>query len=415
MTAGQLAKGDSKLETKFVQIHTLHSYPGVLLNRDDTGFAKTLLYGGVSRTRISSQCLKRHWRDADGTHSLAQIDGTQGSVRSRNTIDAIMKDIAGEDVVVEDIADATTDEANEVEDVVKAVSEEFNKGIYGKDGVDVTSRQTMLLGQPEIDFLRKKAERIVEEADGDAEKARAASVLLFSNKRNNEDRENLAALRNQTQMPGGLIAALFGRMVTSDPEANIDAAIHVAHAFTVHENEVDSDFFATVDDLPGKNARVAHINSVELTSGLYYGYVVVDVAALVSNTTGLRANEWLGGDKTLAGEITKSLLGLITTVSPGAKLGSTAPYSYADFALVEVGDRQPRSLAGAYRESVKPNLIASTTALADYVKSQDSMYGVEWKRRFAAVNSSVVVPGADRMNLNGIGEWIKDSIIKGSV
>lgn len=32
----------------------------------------------------------------------------------------------------------------------------------------------------------------------------------------------------------GLEATLFGRMVTSDPEANTDAAIHIAHAFTVH-------------------------------------------------------------------------------------------------------------------------------------------------------------------------------------
>ena len=42
-------------------------------------------------------------------------------------------------------------------------------------------------------------------------------------------------------MPGGLIAALFGRMVTSDPAANIDAPVHVAHAFTVHGEEAELD------------------------------------------------------------------------------------------------------------------------------------------------------------------------------
>lgn len=45
-------------KAKFVQIHTLTSYPAVLLNRDDAGFAKRLPFGGVTRTRISSQCLK---------------------------------------------------------------------------------------------------------------------------------------------------------------------------------------------------------------------------------------------------------------------------------------------------------------------------------------------------------------------
>jgi CT1975-like protein len=38
-------------------------------------------------------------------------------------------------------------------------------------------------------------------------------------------------------LAAGLEAALFGRMVTSDPEANTNAAIHVAHSFTVHKEE----------------------------------------------------------------------------------------------------------------------------------------------------------------------------------
>ena len=56
-------------------------------------------------------------------------------------------------------------------------------------------------------------------------------------------------------------AALFGRMVTSDVEANIDAAVHVAHAFTVHAEE--------------REPAADHIGETELTSGLFYGYVVV--------------------------------------------------------------------------------------------------------------------------------------------
>src|SRR5262245_171802 len=48
--------------SRFLQIHTLASYPATLLNRDDSGLAKRLPFGGATRTRISSQCLKRHWR-----------------------------------------------------------------------------------------------------------------------------------------------------------------------------------------------------------------------------------------------------------------------------------------------------------------------------------------------------------------
>ena len=56
--------------TRFVQIHTLASFPAVLLNRDDAGAAKRLPYGGASRLRVSSQCLKRHWRFADDAWAL---------------------------------------------------------------------------------------------------------------------------------------------------------------------------------------------------------------------------------------------------------------------------------------------------------------------------------------------------------
>ncbi|HMQ22634.1 MAG TPA: type I-E CRISPR-associated protein Cas7/Cse4/CasC, partial [Planctomycetota bacterium] len=72
---------------RFVQIHTLTSYAATLLNRDDVGFAKRMPFGGVTRTRVSSQCLKRHWRHATGEHALSSIRSLDGgpdlSIRSR--------------------------------------------------------------------------------------------------------------------------------------------------------------------------------------------------------------------------------------------------------------------------------------------------------------------------------------------
>ena len=37
------------IKSRFLQIHTLHSYTAALLNRDDSGLAKRLTFGGVSR------------------------------------------------------------------------------------------------------------------------------------------------------------------------------------------------------------------------------------------------------------------------------------------------------------------------------------------------------------------------------
>lgn len=382
------------METKFVQIHTLQSYPAALLNRDDAGFAKTLSYGGTTRTRISSQCLKRHWRLNDGNFALASSEGVTQDIRSRDTVEkSVMLGVEGE------------------AEVLQAITDEFNKGLYGKDGATQAKRQPLLLGYPEVEYLRELAKGIASKSADDAEQARSETRMLFSDKASSA---NLAAFRAQTQMPGGLTSAMFGHMVTSDTRANIDAAVHVAHAFTVHANESDSEYFTVVDDLPVSSTGAAHINISELNSGLYYGYVVADVAALTLNVAGCDSGDWLSADRELVGKIVGQLLGLIATVSPGAKVGATAPYSYANFMLVEIGDWQPRGFSTAYRGKVKPQIEDAVSALARYMEMLDDNYGVETERRFFSIDGSSV-PNAKRANLNEIVEWVEKSIAAGSM
>ena len=82
---------------RFIQIHTLHTYPAALLNRDDAGLAKRLPLGNAVRTRISSQCLKRHWRVTDDQFSLAHLDVPM-AVRSRSTLELISQRIQADGV-----------------------------------------------------------------------------------------------------------------------------------------------------------------------------------------------------------------------------------------------------------------------------------------------------------------------------
>ena len=202
-------------------------------------------------------------------------------------------------------------------------------------------------------------------------------------------------------------------MVTSDPGANIDAAIHVAHAFTVHEEESESDYFSVVDDLQrdDENAGAAHIGDTELTAGIFYGYVVVDVPGLVSNLEGCDSTDWEGADRALAARVVKHLLHLIATVSPGAKLGSTAPYSYADLVLVEAGYRQPRSLAGAYRRPVPAQMDAATQALSEHLVKLDAAYGVHEARRVMSVES-VHLPATESFNLDALADWASQTVLR---
>lgn len=366
-------------DPRFLQIHFLAPYAAALLNRDDSGLAKRLPYGGVLRTRVSSQCLKRHWRLAEDPHALARIDGADAAFRSREVID---RKVFG-------------DWAAGVDDgVVKAVREVLLKAVYGDKGVDKKSRQTLLLGQAEVDFLITTAQALVAEAAGDAKAAKAGAEAWAK-----AGRANLKAMGEGAKLPGGLTGALFGRMVTSDPRANIDAPVHVAHAFTVHAEEAESDYFIAADDLARDEETGADtIQETELTSGLFYGYVVVDIPGLLAN---------LGDDVRLAGDVLHNLLYLIAEVSPGAKLGSTAPYARASFLLVEAGDRQPRSLAEAFRDACAASTAVAVAALTGHLDALDAAYATGEARRVMSL-ANADVPGATRGTLADLASFVRD-------
>ena len=389
---------------RFLQIHTLHSYPAVLLNRDDSGLAKRMPFGGAVRTRISSQCLKRHWRVADDEFALCNIHGAVDAIRSR-------------EVVTRSVIQPLREAQGVAEDVLEGVEAEFQKGVYGEKGTDRKGRQPLLLGHTEVEYLRDQAAAICIEHHDDSKAAAEAAKMLFSTQQRNEQRENFQAFREQTRLPGGLVGALFGRMVTSDPGANIDAAIHVAHAFTVHREESESDYFSVVDDLrdEDEDPGADHIGDMELTTGLFYGYVVVDLPGLVANLMGCAAEEWTSVDRTLAGQVVEHLVHLIATVSPGAKLGSTAPYSYADLMLIEIGSRQPRSLANAFREPVEPARIkGAVDALDKHLSKLDAAYGAREHRRVMAMDDCDL-PQAKRLCLDDLAAWVAQTVRNGEV
>lgn len=357
-------------EPRFLQIHFLAPYTAALLNRDDSGLAKRLPYGEVLRTRVSSQCLKRHWRLADDPHGLHRIAGADEAFRSRETLDR-------------KVFDAWADGPDEA--VVKPIREAMLTAVYGDKGTNKKSRQTLLLGAVEVAYLKAEAQRLVAEAAGDG-KAAAEMAQAW----HKAHKANLKVLSEGAKLPGGLTGALFGRMVTSDPKANIDAPVHVAHAFTVHAEEAESDYFIAADDLArDEDTGADTIQETELTSGLFYGYVVVDLPGLLDN---------LGGDRRLAGDVLHNLLYLISEVSPGAKLGSTAPYSRASFLLVEAGDRQPRSLAEAFRTPCAASAAAAVSRLADHLAALDEAYATGETRRVMSL-ANADVPGAERGTL----------------
>ena len=383
---------------RFLQIHTLTPYAGVLLNRDDSRVAKRLPYGGVSRTRISSQCAKWHWRKAKDPFALENIGVP--SIRSRFLVDKVIEQAQSRGVPWS-------------KDVADALIPWFRYALYGARPEDAPKvrgeksrfddeRQPLLLGLPEIEWLGKEFAGLMARAEGNPDRAfkLAASWVKGSGKGRSRSTfaANLDAMRRNAQLPGGLAAALFGRMVTSDAAANIAAAVHVAHAFSVHAEETEMDYLTAVDDLLETGSNAATIQETELTSSLFYGYVVVDIPTLAAN---------LGEEPPtapLTAKVLYSLIHLIAEVSLGAKLGSTAPYSRASLMLLEAGDRQPRSLAEAYRTPCAPELNVAAGKLAAHLHRLDDVYATGERRRVLSI-ADVRFPGAEPGNLADLADW----------
>ena len=375
-------------EPNFIQIHTLHGYPGVLLNRDDAGLAKRLTYGDTVRTRISSQCLKRHWRVNDGGDAIANMDNPELSLRSREIVTKC---------VIEPLENAGHDP-----EAIEAISDVFQTVVYGKSGDDIRHRQPLLLGTTEALYLAREAAKIAEKHGDNPDGARKAAKAWATGAR-----ANMKAMREACTMPGGVAAALFGRMVTSDPDANISAAVRVSHAFTVHAQEAENDYFTVVDDLDKGDGQTGsgHIGETELTSGLFYGYVTLATKILLDN---------LSQDRDTAADIARRLVKLVATVSPGAKVGSTAPYSYAPWMLVEIGDEQPRSLGEAFRTACAANTAAAHDQMREHIKKFDASYGTTNARRLLNIDGGTV-PGVKKTStLNDITAWVGKAITTGA-
>jgi CRISPR system Cascade subunit CasC len=115
------------------------------------------------------------------------------------------------------------------------------------------------------------------------------------------------------------------------------------------------------------------------------------------------------------------LLHLIATVSPGAKKGSTAPYTYAELVLLEAGSRQPRTLSNAFRKpaelggDVRKDALLS---LSTYVSGLDQVYGQHEVRAgfcIGADSEYIESIGATPKTLAGLSDWIRSAVVSAQV
>ena len=326
--------------SRFVQLHVLTSYPPSNLNRDDTGRPKTALMGDAQRLRISSQSQKRAWRTSDVFES--SLDGHLGT-RTK---------LMGKEVV-KALRDAG---------VADKPAREWTKAIASQFGKLKSDKVTANDADLEIEQL---AHFGLEERSAIDTLARACAE-----RKSAPTEDELKLLRKPRT---AVDIAMFGRMLADAPAFNVEAAVQVAHAVTVHKAAVEDDYFSAVDDLNTglEDKGAAHIGERGYGAGLFYLYVCINRELLRDN---------LGGDAALTSRALNALLQAVTKVSPTGMQNSFASRAYASHVLAEKGDQQPRSLAQAYLDPVRPRgeqgmLERAVGALARRRDNFDAVYG----------------------------------------
>ena len=170
---------------------------------------------------------------------------------------------------------------------------------------------------------------------------------------------------------------MFGRMLASSPAFNVEAAVQVAHAITIHKVAVEDDYFSAVDDLNRgeEDVGAAHIGEAGFGAGVFYLYLCINRELLLEN---------LGGDTSLTAKTLEALVHAATKISPTGKQNSFASRAYAAYALAEKGDQQPRSLAQAYLKPVTGGdmLDRATNEMKKRYENFDKVYGACADKRY---------------------------------
>lgn len=284
----------------FLDIHAIQTVPPSNINRDDTGSPKTAMYGGIRRSRVSSQSWKRAMRK----YFLSE-SGTNLGVRSLSVIKYVADIIMEKDQLVTE--DAAMDMAEE---------------IFNAAGVKTKDKKTKALF-----FLGKKQ----------------AEALADAAIRGEKDKKELQKLLRDNP---AVDIALFGRMVADDPSLNEDASAQVAHAISTHGVQTEFDFYTAVDDMaPEDNAGAGMLGTIEYNSSTLYRYANVAVHELMNQL----------GDKEQTIDVAKLFIKAFANSMPTGKINTFANQTLPQMLMINIRQDRPVNLVTAYEKPIRSN------------------------------------------------------------
>ena len=305
------------------EIHMLKNYPPTNLNRDESGAPKTCVFGGTTRGRISSQCLKRSWRTSPLFR--AEIGEEHLGVRTRKLPDLIAEKLLEMGV------------SQEYVDAVKPRITGFGTK-EGKETKDGKTAQIIFFAPEDVTSAAEAIKPMLDacKAVKDVEKLKA------------KDLQN--AISDASVRPITLDIALFGRMVTSDAFRDVEASMQVAHAISTNRVCLESDYFTAMDDLLNgadlDEKGAGMIGDVDYNASCYYLYASLDTDALREN---LRFSE---DPDAIVKKALPALLRTMAFTDPSGKQNTFAGHVLPSAVMVECKEQKvPTSMVNAF---VKP-------------------------------------------------------------
>lgn len=307
----------------FVDIHAIQTLPPSNVNRDDTGSPKSAIYGGVRRSRVSSQSWKRAIRQYFNTKSAEEV-----GVRSLNVVKYVS------DLIIAKDSSLTSTEAMSMADKI------FN--VAGVKTKDQKAKALFFLGKKQALLLAEAALQGV-----------------------SDDKVLKKILKDNPSVD----IALFGRMVADDPTLNEDASVQVAHAISTHEVQTEFDFYTAMDDLaPKDNAGAGMLGTVEFNSSTLYRYANIAVHDLV--------RQLKNGDQAVTAS--KLFIEAFTNSMPTGKSNTFANLTLPHLLMVNIRQDRPVNLVTAFENPVKSyarnnkgNSVTSINRLFDEVKKTE--------------------------------------------
>ncbi|MCB5911517.1 type I-E CRISPR-associated protein Cas7/Cse4/CasC [Streptomyces pinistramenti] len=313
----------------YIDIHILQTVPPANLNRDDQGNPKEAYFGGVRRSRVSSQA----WKRATRTHFAERISPQDLATRTRRIGAAL----------TERITDGTDTDAGTGARLAGALLAQLKISAGKKDG---DTAYLFFYGRRQLDAVAALVRDRLDELSGmdDTELADAVAEL---------------PVREKFSTGHPMDVALFGRMVADIPALNVDAATQVAHALSTHAVELEFDYFTAVDDeQTDEETGAGMIGTIGFNSATLYRYASVGLHQLLHNLT----------DEAAAVTAVEEFVTSFARSMPTGYANSFAHRTLPSLVAVVVRTDQPVNLVSAFEEPVHAAsgiAAASARKLAD--------------------------------------------------